>query len=68
MSCAQMCMVSRRTLVAVVGVGTLGSAGWMYRLIAESLLGLQLEVKPADPQALHAVADWPSFKIRYRLS
>jgi len=42
-----------------------GSAGWMYRLILESLLGLRLEVdklfiEPCIP------ADWPGFKIHYR--
>ena len=42
-----------------------GSAGWMYRLIVESLLGLRLEVdklrfKPCLP------ADWRSFKLHYR--
>ncbi len=42
-----------------------GSAGWLYRLILESLLGLRLEVNklrfaPCLP------ADWPSFKIHYR--
>jgi cyclic beta-1,2-glucan glucanotransferase len=42
-----------------------GSAGWMYRLIVESLLGLRLEVNklhiaPCIP------ADWNAFKIRYR--
>ena len=42
-----------------------GSAGWMYRLITESLLGLRLEVdklhfEPCLP------ADWPFFKFRYR--
>jgi cellobiose phosphorylase len=42
-----------------------GSAGWMYRLITESLLGLYLEVDklrfaPCIPKA------WPSFKIHYR--
>jgi len=42
-----------------------GSAGWMYRLIVESLLGLRLEVdklrfKPCLP------AHWPSFKMHYR--
>ena len=42
-----------------------GSAGWMYRLITESLLGLHLEVDklyftPRPPRA------WPSFKIHYR--
>ncbi|MEI6413094.1 MAG: glucoamylase family protein [Pseudomonadota bacterium] len=42
-----------------------GSAGWMYRLILESLLGLRLEadilhVAPCLP------ADWEGFKLRYR--
>ncbi len=42
-----------------------GSAGWMYRLITESLLGLRLEVDklrfaPCFP------AKWSSFKIHYR--
>jgi len=42
-----------------------GSAGWMYRLIVESLLGLRRE-----GETLHFApclpADWPSFKIHYR--
>jgi cellobiose phosphorylase len=42
-----------------------GSAGWMYRLIVESLLGLQL-----DGAQLHIApclpADWETFKLRYR--
>ncbi len=42
-----------------------GSAGWMYRLITESLLGLRLEVDklrfaPCLP------ADWEMFKVHYR--
>jgi cellobiose phosphorylase len=42
-----------------------GSAGWMYRLIVESLLGLKLEVDklrfaPCLP------ADWESFTLHYR--
>jgi cellobiose phosphorylase len=42
-----------------------GSAGWMYRLITESLLGIHLEVDrlrfaPCLP------SDWRSFKIHYR--
>ena len=42
-----------------------GSAGWLYRLILESLLGLRLEVDklrfaPCLP------ADWESFKLHYR--
>jgi cellobiose phosphorylase len=42
-----------------------GSAGWMYRLIVESLLGLRLEV-----DKLHFApclpADWKGFKLYYR--
>ena len=42
-----------------------GSAGWMYRLLVESLLGLHLEantltVKPCLP------ANWQPFKVDYR--
>ena len=42
-----------------------GSAGWMYRLITESLLGLRLEVdhlhfEPCLPPS------WTGFKIHYR--
>ncbi len=42
-----------------------GSAGWMYRLIIETLLGVQLEgtrlrVRPRLPK------NWPSIKIHYR--
>jgi len=42
-----------------------GSAGWMYRLITESLLGLHLEIDklrftPLIPQS------WPFLKIHYR--
>ncbi len=42
-----------------------GSAGWMYRLIVESFLGLRLEVDklrfaPCLP------ADWKEFKLHYR--
>jgi len=42
-----------------------GSAGWMYRLIVESLLGLRLEVDklhfaPCLPE------DWEMFKVHYR--
>jgi cellobiose phosphorylase len=42
-----------------------GSAGWMYRLIVESLLGLRLEVDelrfvPCLP------AHWKAFKVHYR--
>ncbi|HXE39155.1 MAG TPA: glycosyl hydrolase family 65 protein, partial [Azonexus sp.] len=42
-----------------------GSAGWMYRLFVESLLGLRRE-----GETLHFTpclpADWPSIAIRYR--
>jgi len=42
-----------------------GSAGWMYRLILESFLGLRLEadklfIEPCFPE------DWKAFKIYYR--
>ncbi|MBI4293461.1 MAG: hypothetical protein HY661_18450, partial [Betaproteobacteria bacterium] len=42
-----------------------GSAGWMYRLIVESLLGIRLEgnklrLAPCIP------ADWGAFKVHYR--
>ncbi|WP_339465032.1 MULTISPECIES: GH36-type glycosyl hydrolase domain-containing protein [unclassified Pseudomonas] len=42
-----------------------GSAGWMYRLGVESLLGLQrsgntLRIEPLIPQ------DWPGFTLTYR--
>ncbi len=43
-----------------------GSAGWMYRLIVESLIGLRRE-----GETLHFTpclpADWPSISIRYRI-
>ena len=42
-----------------------GSAGWMYRLMVESLLGLRLEgshlrLAPCIPP------EWPEYKLRYR--
>lgn len=42
-----------------------GSAGWMYRLIVEFLLGLKLE---ADALSFEPVlpADWEGFKVHYR--
>jgi cyclic beta-1,2-glucan synthetase len=42
-----------------------GSAGWMYRLILESLLGLRLE---SEKLHFHPClpADWKFFKIHYR--
>jgi cellobiose phosphorylase len=42
-----------------------GSAGWMYRLITESLLGLHLEVDKLR-FAPRMPADWPSYKVHYR--
>src|SRR5205807_8395533 len=42
-----------------------GSAGWMYRLITESLLGLHLEVDKLR-FAPRVPAQWPSYKIHYR--
>ena len=42
-----------------------GSAGWMYRLIVESLLGLRLDV-----DKLHFAPclppDWPGYTMQYR--
>jgi cyclic beta-1,2-glucan synthetase len=42
-----------------------GSAGWMYRLIVESLLGLRLETDKLrfEPCLL---AEWDAFKVHYR--
>ncbi len=46
-----------------------GSAGWMYRLIVESLLGLQLEIDDEGAR-LHVrpcmPVDWPGFTVAYR--
>jgi cyclic beta-1,2-glucan synthetase len=42
-----------------------GSAGWMYRLVIESLLGLRLEVDKLH-FAPHFPADWSAFKVHYR--
>ncbi|HMB93561.1 MAG TPA: hypothetical protein VKP65_22095, partial [Rhodothermales bacterium] len=44
-----------------------GSAGWMYRVVLESILGFHLEggnqlvLRPHIPNA------WPGFRLRYRL-
>jgi len=46
-----------------------GSAGWMYRLIIESLLGLRLQVDEggARLQLCPCIpADWPGYSIAYR--
>ncbi|MGO9120767.1 MAG: GH36-type glycosyl hydrolase domain-containing protein [Syntrophales bacterium] len=42
-----------------------GSAGWMYRLIVESLLGLRLEVDRLSFTPL-LPADWGGFTVHYR--
>jgi cyclic beta-1,2-glucan synthetase len=42
-----------------------GSAGWMYRLIVESLLGLRLEIDKLS-FAPCLPADWETFKVHYR--
>ena len=42
-----------------------GSAGWMYRLIVESLLGLQLTVDRLSVTPL-LPADWEGFRVHYR--
>jgi cellobiose phosphorylase len=42
-----------------------GSAGWMYRLIVESLLGLRLEVDRLRIQPC-LPADWDGFQMHYR--
>ncbi|MHB8736794.1 MAG: GH36-type glycosyl hydrolase domain-containing protein, partial [Terriglobales bacterium] len=42
-----------------------GSAGWMYRLITESLLGLRLEVDKLRFAPCLSLG-WASFKIHYR--
>ncbi|HRP77197.1 MAG TPA: glucoamylase family protein, partial [Rhodocyclaceae bacterium] len=43
-----------------------GSAGWMYRLVVESLLGLTLEGTDRLRLAPCLPADWQAVKIRYR--
>jgi len=42
-----------------------GSAGWMYRLILESLLGLRIE-RDAMSFAPCIPADWSGFRLHYR--
>ncbi|MFI5342166.1 MAG: glycosyl hydrolase family 65 protein, partial [Candidatus Methylomirabilales bacterium] len=42
-----------------------GSAGWMYRLITESLLGLRLEVDTLRFAPCLPV-DWEGFTVHYR--
>jgi cellobiose phosphorylase len=46
-----------------------GSAGWLYRLIMESLLGLRLTAGPEGSTLRFAPClpdDWQEFKLRYR--
>ncbi|BAL24316.1 GH36-type glycosyl hydrolase domain-containing protein [Azoarcus sp. KH32C] len=43
-----------------------GSAGWMYRLIVESLLGLRLAAGDTLHLAPCLPADWHAYKIHYR--
>jgi len=46
-----------------------GSAGWMYRLIVESLLGLRLEASDGEVHLVFAPclpADWPGYSADYR--
>jgi cellobiose phosphorylase len=46
-----------------------GSAGWMYRLVLESLLGVSLEVDEAGARLLLRPcipAAWPGFELQYR--
>ena len=42
-----------------------GSAGWMYRLIVESLLGLRLEIDTLYVEPCFPVG-WTHFKVHYR--
>jgi cellobiose phosphorylase len=42
-----------------------GSAGWMYRLIVESLIGLRLEIDKLYIDPCNPV-DWDTYKIHYR--
>jgi cyclic beta-1,2-glucan synthetase len=46
-----------------------GSAGWMYRLVVESLLGLRLQTTEAGARLLFAPclpADWAGYALTYR--
>jgi cellobiose phosphorylase len=42
-----------------------GSAGWMYRMIVETLLGLRLEVDKLQVSPRLPLA-WEAFKVHYR--
>jgi cellobiose phosphorylase len=46
-----------------------GSAGWLYRLIVESLLGLRLQTTSSGARLLIAPClplDWPGYAVEYR--
>ena len=46
-----------------------GSAGWMYRLVVESLLGLRLQTTEAGARLLFTPClptDWPGYALKYR--
>jgi cellobiose phosphorylase len=46
-----------------------GSAGWMYRLVVESLLGVRLQTTEAGARLLFAPclpAEWPGYALKYR--
>jgi cellobiose phosphorylase len=46
-----------------------GSAGWMYRLVVESLLGLRLQASAEGPRLSIAPCmpdDWPGYAVHYR--
>ncbi len=46
-----------------------GSAGWMYRLVLESLLGVQLQTTQEGARLLLAPClprDWPGYTLDYR--
>jgi cyclic beta-1,2-glucan synthetase len=44
-----------------------GSAGWMYRVAIESVLGFHLDAGRALVLRPRVPSDWPGFTIRYRL-
>jgi cyclic beta-1,2-glucan synthetase len=44
-----------------------GSAGWMYRVVLESILGFHLEGGATLVLCPHIPDAWPGFRIRYRL-
>jgi len=56
----------RRTSDAAAGSWYTGSAGWMYRLIMESLLGLRARSRPAAIWRPACPWYWQAFKLHYR--